>query len=464
MVFSSTVFLFVFLPITLGVYYIIQPQLRNFWLLVVSLIFYSWGEPKYLILMLVSILINYIFGILIEYCCLNQMIYKSRMLLCFTVIFNMGLLLYFKYYDFFVENINYIFSMTFSLKNIALPVGISFYTFQIMSYVIDVYRRNVKAQYNIFNLWLYISFLPQLIAGPIVRYIDIEKQINTRVLNLEQVHEGVVLFMVGFAKKILIADQLAPLVDVAFASNGTSALLAWTGAIAYALQIYFDFSGYSDMAIGLGKFFGFEFVKNFNYPYISKSIKEFWRRWHISLSTWFKDYVYIPLGGSRCKLMRSYFNLIVVFFLTGFWHGASWNFIIWGLYYVIFLVVEGMGLGKSLEKLPGLFQHMYAMIIILFGWIVFRAENLENALMYIQNMFILNESSWNVFVLNINRQYLFCIFCGIIFSMPLERRLRKNINQYLGEGIYNIFVMLMFLIAIAYMLGSGFSPFLYFRF
>lgn len=463
MIFSSTLFLFMFLPIVIAIYFLINDKIKNGWLLIASLFFYSWGEPKYLFLMLFSILFNYILGIVIEAFKKKDDKISSKVFLGITVAFDIGMLFYFKYFDFFVTNVNYILSVQLPLKNIALPIGISFYTFQIMSYVIDVYRGNVQAQKNILNLGLYISFFPQLIAGPIVRYIDIENQIQERKVNIEQVYGGIRGFIVGFSKKILLADQLAPLVDAVFAQNGISAPSAWIGIIAYSLQIYFDFSGYSDMAIGLGKIFGFEFVKNFDFPYISKSIKEFWRRWHISLSTWFKDYVYIPLGGSRCKPGRSYMNLIVVFFLTGFWHGASWNFIVWGLYYVIFLVAERAWLGKRLEKLPLFFRHFYALFVIIIGWVFFRANDIGSAIVYIKNMFVVNETAWIDLYINMNKQYAFFMAAGVIFSTPLMSVLGRKIEAR-STVAYDLLIGIIFIIAIAYMLGSGFSPFLYFRF
>lgn len=327
MVFSSPLFLFIFLPIVIAGYYLINQKFRNVWLLLVSLFFYAWGEPVYIFLMIASIIINYFSGLLLSKV-LGEV--KRKIVLVCSILVNLSALAYFKYCGFFVRNVNDLFNVNIPIKEISLPIGISFYTFQGISYVVDVYRNNAKCQKNILNLGLYISFFPQLIAGPIVRYEDFEKQILNRKESSDKFYSGVRRFIIGFSKKILIADQLSTLADSVFSRNGMSALAAWIGAVAFTLQIYFDFSGYSDMAIGLGKMFGFDISENFNYPYISKSIKEFWRRWHISLSTWFRDYVYIPLGGSRCKPIRSYLNLIVVFLLTGLWHGASWNFVAWG--------------------------------------------------------------------------------------------------------------------------------------
>ncbi len=368
--------------------------------------------------------------------------------------FNLGILMYFKYANFFITNVNTLFNRSIELAEIALPIGISFYTFQIMSYIIDVYKKNVKAQYNILNLALYISFFPQLIAGPIVRYIDIEKQINERTVSIDKTYEGIKRFMIGFAKKVLIADQLNSLVAIAFDSENLSAPMAWIGIIAYTLQIYYDFSGYSDMAIGLGKIFGFDFMENFDHPYVSKSIQEFWRRWHISLSTWFRDYVYIPLGGSYCSKSRLYFNILVVFFLTGFWHGASWNFIFWGLYYAVFLIIERAGFGRVLKKWPKFLQHFYAIIVVMIGWVFFRADGFMNGLRYLKSMFTWNDTAVMDVIINMNLQYVTCIIAGIIFSRSYNLKVLKN----------DYVIILLFFVAICYMVGSGFSPFLYFRF
>ena len=463
MVFSSAVFLFAFLPVTVGVYYISNARIRNYWLLLTSLFFYAWGEPRYIVLMLCSIVVNYFFGLIIEKLRRRRKL-PGRLLLCAVVIFDIGLLGYYKYAGFLVQNLNRVLPVSFDVPQVALPVGISFYTFQILSYVIDVYRGNVPAQRNILSLGLYISFFPQLIAGPIVRYIDIEDQIQRRIISTDKVYDGIRSFMAGFIKKIIIADQLAPLVDTIFDAGGISAPSAWIGAIAYTFQIFFDFSGYSDMAIGLGKIFGFEFAQNFNYPYISTSIQEFWRRWHISLSTWFKDYVYIPLGGSRKGTWRTYRNLIIVFFLTGLWHGASWNFIIWGLYYVLFLIFERAGGGTAiLDRLPRLLQHLYALIVIIIGWVFFRADGLRNALHYLVSMVTFNDRAWIDLYIHLDGQAIFCLMIGAAFSLPVGRLLA---DKLCGKAavLYDLLLLLGFIIAISYMLGSGFSPFLYFRF
>lgn len=463
MVFSSAVFLFAFLPVTVGIYYLSNARIQNYWLLVTSLFFYAWGEPQYIVLMIFSIVANYLFGRIVEWLRESKQTAGCKVFLCIAVMFNLGLLGYYKYAGFLVQNLNRVLSVNWDIPQVALPIGISFYTFQILSYVIDVYRGNVPAQRNILNLGLYISFFPQLIAGPIVRYIDIEDQIRHRSMSMDKAYEGIRRFMVGFSKKILIADQLAPLVDTIFGAGGISAPSAWVGAIAYTFQIFFDFSGYSDMAIGLGKIFGFEFAQNFNFPYISRSIQEFWRRWHISLSTWFKDYVYIPLGGSRNGVWKTYRNLIIVFFLTGLWHGASWNFIVWGLYYVMFLIFERAGGHAFLEKLPRLLQHVYALFVIVIGWVFFRAEGLKNALHYLMSMFSFNDHSWIDLYILLDKQMIFCFVIGAVLSLPVGKMLDDRLRGRAGI-FYDILLMLVFIIAISYMLGSGFSPFLYFRF
>lgn len=461
MVFSSIIFLFAFLPAILLLYSVTPSRLKNIVLLVGSLFFYSWGEPKNVFIMIVSIVVNWNTALLIHK--FRDKASLSNLFFILAIIFNLGLLFYFKYTDFLIQNINLFFQSKIDIPNIALPIGISFFTFQILSYIIDVKRNIVPVQRNPFNLGLYISFFPQLIAGPIVRYIDISNQIQMRTISAQKFSEGCIRFMAGFSKKVLIADQLAPYVDKIFALHGVSAPCAWLGITAYALQIYFDFSGYSDMAIGLGKMFGFDFLENFNYPYIAKSIKDFWRRWHISLSQWFRDYVYIPLGGNKVGCMRLIVNLLVVWSLTGFWHGASWNFIIWGLYYFVFLVMERFFLGRLLEKLPSSIQHLYAVVVILFGWIFFRETGLCYSMEYIQNLFIVNDNSWVDFVYIIDRKFLFCFLIGLLFSMPIVSVIRQK-NKKTIEIAYCGLVFIVFIIAIAFLLGTNFSPFLYFRF
>ncbi len=458
MIFSSNIFMFLFLPITILIYFFGNQKVRNLVLLVASLIFYAWGEPVYVCLMLLSIMMNYIAAMALEY--FDKYTKVRKIILWCSVSINLLGLVYFKYIDFIISNVNSMLHQNISLRNIALPIGISFFTFQALSYVVDVYWRNVKAQKSLLKLALYISLFPQLIAGPIVRYIDVEKDMNNRVVDSTKLYEGTKRFMIGFAKKVLLADQIAPLADNAFASNSLTAGVAWVGIIVYSLQIYFDFSGYSDMAIGLGKIFGFEFMENFNYPYISKSIKEFWRRWHISLSSWFRDYVYIPLGGNRHSKVRTYFNLVTVFFLTGIWHGASWNFIVWGLYHGFFSLLERGKFGAFLEKCKNSIKRSYTLIVVLFGWIFFRAENLKSALVYISDMFNFSNGWWNDLIFVLNKEYIFFMIIAIVFSCPIVNKMQK----YVPKKLYDIGIVFTFGVAIAYMVGKGFSPFLYFRF
>lgn len=460
MIFSSTVFLFIFLPVLLAIYFITPRPLKNAVLFLSSIFFYAWGEPRNVLVMLGSIVINYVLGLLVS----KTKNPARKLLLILSVVINLGILFVFKYLNFTLDNINRIPGVVIEFTRIALPIGISFYTFQIMSYVIDVYRGEVKPQRNILNLGLYISLFPQLIAGPIVRYSDIESQIKNRTHSLAKVQEGVIRFAVGFSKKILLADQAAVVANLAFGGNYPSVWGNWVGIIAYTLQIYFDFSGYSDMAIGLGKIFGFEFVENFDYPYISRSIQEFWRRWHISLSSWFRDYVYIPLGGNRRGTVRTYINLIIVFLLTGFWHGASWNFIVWGLYYAFFLVIERLGFNKILKSLPKVISHLYALIVIIFGWIFFRAESLMDALLYIKGMFTTSGRDLINLLYIVNNKSIFFLVVGILFCIPHTPISKFVKKKPVLEFIQDVLILGVFAIAICYMLGSGYSPFLYFRF
>ena len=387
MLFSSITFLFIFLPLTLLLYYLVPFRMKNYVMLAASLIFYAWGEPVYIILMILSIILNYFCG---------QDIYEKRdnaramkMSLIFGVVMNLLILGFFKYYGLLMDTINAILPIDIPYRVLALPIGISFYTFQAMSYLIDVYRKEVKPQENVLYFALYISMFPQLIAGPIVRYIDIEEQLKERSINSTKFGEGAMYFIRGLAKKVVLANTFGSVYEqvAAMQMGSFSTLTAWVGAIAYAFQIYFDFGGYSDMAIGLGKMFGFEFLPNFNYPYIAKSITDFWRRWHISLSTWFREYVYIPLGGNRCTPSRHILNLLIVWMLTGLWHGAQWNFMFWGLYYGVIFILEKYLWGSKIEKLPAAVQHIYAFVLVLFGWVFFFSPTLGYAGQYLKVMF-----------------------------------------------------------------------------
>ena len=470
MLFSSITFLFIFLPLTLLLYYLVPFRMKNYVMLAASLIFYAWGEPVYIILMILSIILNYFCG---------QDIYEKRdnaramkMSLMFGVVMNLLILGFFKYYGLLMDTVNAILPIDIPYRVLALPIGISFYTFQAMSYLIDVYRKEVKPQENILYFALYISMFPQLIAGPIVRYIDIEEQLKERSINPNKFGEGAMYFIRGLAKKVVLANTFGSVYEqvAAMQMGSFSTLTAWVGAIAYAFQIYFDFGGYSDMAIGLGKMFGFEFLPNFNYPYIAKSITDFWRRWHISLSTWFREYVYIPLGGNRCTPSRHILNLLIVWMLTGLWHGAQWNFMFWGLYYGVILILEKYLWGSKIEKLPSAVQHIYAVILVLFGWVFFFSPTLGYAGQYLKVMFGIGAKG--IF----DKQGFFMIFTNwlliviaILASAPRGYKLLKKITGcWQSEEVRAIVTcavyIAMFLLCIAFLVTETYNPFLYFRF
>ena len=483
MLFNSMVFLWVFLPVLLVVYFLAKkfcPVARNYILLIFSLLFYAWGEPKYIILMLVSIIMNYVFGRLIDRVPKNGK--KRKVLLILDILFNVGLLGYFKYFNFFTDNINKIFGAGFiTMEDVALPIGISFYTFQIMSYVIDLYRGEIKVQKNLPKLALYISFFPQLIAGPIVKYKDIDEALNSRKETLAGFSYGVKRFIYGLAKKVLIADVMALTADTIFnGGSGVTGLtqpVAWLGAVCYALQIFFDFSGYSDMAIGLGAMFGFKFMENFNLPYISGSITEFWRRWHISLSTWFKEYVYIPLGGNRKGKRRTYINLWIVFILTGIWHGAAWNFVVWGLFHGFFIFVERLGFKKVLDKLK-ILNHFYTLLVVLVSWVIFRADGLGQGLKYLKVMFFgapegtIPIQTYSV----VNHRFIITIIFAILLSGILQVILtRTSESKKYGKKYQKFslvctryvepFVLIgLFALCIMATVSNTYSSFIYFRF
>lgn len=460
MVFTSEIFLFQFLPITLFLYYLLDKRFKNLWLLLASFFFYAWGEPVFVLLMVVSIISNYLFGLLIDWLAGGKPVMWGRMTLAIVCAFDIGLLCCFKYASFIVENLNRL-GFSFPVPDNHLPIGISFFTFQIMSYIIDLYRHRVPVQRNILNLGLYISLFPQLIAGPIVRYSDVEQEISSRSVEWADICAGAKRFMFGFAKKILIADQVSAIANTAFSSEQLSMNMAWLGIVAYTIQIYFDFSGYSDMAIGLGRLFGFHFLENFDYPYISSSIREFWRRWHISLGNWFRDYVYIPLGGSRVSKLRLYQNLLVVFFLTGLWHGASWNFVVWGGWYGVFIIIE-RALGQHFQRIPSPLRRVYTLLVVAVGWVFFRADNLKYAWQYICAMFSFCFD--DAVLLNVTSESLTFLLIGSLLSMPLYPRFTQKVNHGPAAVCTDVLAILCFLLAIMYMVGLGFSPFLYFRF
>lgn len=479
MIFSSTLFIFAFLPALIFVYYVLPAGwtgVGNFVLLAASLFFYAWGEPVVIAIMLVSIFVNYVCGLLLGSGMRKGK--KGQGILLLAVVFNLGLLGYYKYVNFVVENVNALTNLNLPSPNVGLPIGISFFTFQILSYTIDVYRQKVAPQKNIFSLALYISFFPQLIAGPIVRYADIEKQISHREHSVRKFAQGAQRFIMGLSKKVLVANTAAVFADAAFARQNLTAPMAWVGVIAYAIQIYFDFSGYSDMAIGLGRMFGFTFLENFNYPYISTSVQEFWRRWHMSLSSWFRDYLYIPLGGNRKGAARTYFNLLIVFFATGLWHGASWSFVVWGLFHGFFLIVERAFLGKVLAKMPAAIGWAYTIVAVLFGWVIFRADTLSDAWRYMQAMFTGGPGAFNPLLVIMNFRVAVALAVGIAGSAPLAPWLRKTLlnghgpmspelaggGQRLTAVASMILSLGLFVLSVIFLTGSDFNPFLYFRF
>lgn len=466
MLFSSIPFLYYFLPCVLILYFVVPKFLKNTVLLLSSLVFYAWGEPKYVLLMVVSITLGYVFGLLIEAWRGTKL---SRLFLILSIVTSIGLLGYFKYADFFIANFNAVTGLSVPLLKIALPIGISFYTFQILSYTVDVYRGEVKAQRNYISLAAYVALFPQLIAGPIVRYSDIAAQLESRTHSFSNVALGTRRFIFGLAKKILIANALGELCDIFKESNDKSVLFFWLYAIAFTLHIYFDFSGYSDMAIGLGKIFGFDFLENFDYPYISGSITEFWRRWHMSLGSWFRDYVYIPLGGNRVSKARWFLNIFIVWMLTGFWHGAEWNFIVWGLFFAVLLIIEKLWLLKPLKKSKVL-SHIYVMFFVIISFVIFNAADMKEAVAYIGGMFgaggisFISEE-WLYYL----RSYGIVLIVAIIGATPLVKKLILSIKKKsMGEKIINIaepvVLVALMLVITAYLVDGSFNPFLYFRF
>lgn len=466
MVFSSTIFLCVYLPLVLLGYYICPKKGRNLFLLIVSLVFYAWGEPKYVFLMIFSILVNYIFGRLMDKHRENKK--RLKLMLVLSVVIDIGLLSVFKYTDFIITNVNAIFGANFDLLNIALPIGISFYTFQAMSYTIDVYRDDVRVQKNLIDFGMYITMFPQLIAGPIVRYADVQDQLAERSVTTADFSEGVMRFVVGLGKKVLLANQMGAVWSDIYALGGdVSALMAWTGAIAYTFQIYFDFSGYSDMAIGLGRMFGFKFPENFRYPYQSVSITDFWRRWHITLSTWFKEYLYIPLGGNRRGLARQALNLLIVWSLTGFWHGAGWNFVMWGLYYFVILFIEKLFLLKALDKLPKFFRHVYALLLIIIGWVIFASDDVSVLLPYLGSMFGANGAIGGMDVYTLLTKAVLLIICCIA-STELPKKLFLSaagaMNEKAAFTLKSVLMIALLAMSMILLIGDSYNPFLYFRF
>ena len=462
MLFSSIPFAFYFLPAVLALYFVVPFRFKNAVLLAFSLFFYGWGEPVYLLLMMGSIVAGWVFGLLIgKY----RGTPKARLFLTLSLVTALGLLGWFKYADFAVENLNAL-GLQLTLPGIALPIGISFYTFQILSYTIDVYRGSVESQKNIVDFGAYVSMFPQLIAGPIVRYSDVARQLKNRTHSVEKASLGVRRFVIGLAKKVLIANQLGQLVELYRSTTQPSVLFVWMYAAAFALQIYFDFSGYSDMAIGLGHIFGFDLLENFNYPFISRSISEFWRRWHMSLGGWFRDYVYIPLGGNRVKPLRYVFNVLVVWALTGLWHGAAWNFVLWGLLFAVLLTVEKFLVGKAMAKMPGWLVRVPVLAILLMSFVLFNASSLSQALSDVGGMFGLGGlpllTTASLYYL---RSYGLLLAVAAVGATPLVSRVAKKLESHTVTAVLEPVVLCALLLAVtAFLVGGSFNPFLYFRF
>lgn len=468
MVFSSLFFTFAFLPVTLILYYTSGKRLRNIVLLAVSLFFYTWGEPVYVLLMCASIMINFFMGILLGKADTGR---GRKLFLIISLVFNLGCLAYFKYAGMLIHTVESMSGVQLHAGAPALPLGISFYTFHILSYVIDVYRGKIRPQKSPVLFALYISMFPQLVAGPIVKYADIESQLTYRSMTFQKFNSGMNRFLCGLAKKVLLADNLGLLWSEVKAMPGAelSALMAWAGIVAFTLQIYFDFSGYSDMAIGLGKMLGFRFKENFRYPYISQSVTEFWHRWHISLGSWFRDYVYIPLGGNRAGKRKMILNLFVVWFLTGLWHGASWNFVLWGLYFGALILIEKMFLEKHLKRWPKAVRHIYLLLSVVIGWVFFEFTNLADALSFLHTMFGLGGTALiNAQTIAKLEAYSVLFLISVIAASPWPKKLVLSLRSKIHRANYKtavaVYYCVLMFFSTAYMVGSTFSPFIYFRF
>ncbi len=464
MVFSSITFLYYFLPILLLIYFVVPSKFKNLVLFIFSLLFYFYGEPTYIWILLLSILINYIGGLVIGKSDSKKI---KKLSLIITVVFDVGLLFYFKYTDFFISNINNIFGSSFNLMNVVMPIGISFFTFQTMSYVIDVYMGKVKYTKNILDFGTYVALFPQLVAGPIVRYIDVDNELKKRDHSFEKFSLGIERFIIGLGKKVLLANVLGEACKYLGGIESATVLSSWLISIFFTLQIYFDFSGYSDMAIGLGYMFGFKFLENFNYPYIAKSITDFWRRWHISLSSWLRDYVYIPLGGNRCSKIKWIRNIFVVWFLTGFWHGADWNFILWGLYFAVLLLVEKLLLSKFLDK-HKVFGHIYTLFLVNISFVIFN-NSMSDVIIQLKNMFFLNSIDFvNTETIYYLRSYFMILVISIVSATPVIKYLFSKIKykkkEEVGGWLKIVYLLIIFVLCTAYLIDASFNPFLYFRF
>lgn len=466
MLFSSMTFIFIFLPIVCGLYFLVRKNITmaNLLLLLASIIFYAWGEPNYVFIMLGTILINYVGAI-----CINKYPKHKKIALLTTILANLGILFYFKYFNFVMENISSVIGTNFSFLEVIMPIGISFYTFQALSYVIDVYYNKANVQKNIYKLALYITLFPQLVAGPIIKYHDVANQIDKRKITFNQFSYGIKRFIIGLAKKVLIANTMGAIADAIFAQPvyDFSTGVAWLGALAYTFQIFYDFSGYSDMAIGLGHMFGFKFLENFNYPYISKSITEFWRRWHISLSTWFKEYLYIPLGGNRISKYRTYLNLFIVFLATGIWHGAEWTFVIWGVWHGAFIIFERI---TNLHKRIGgiissILRHCYTILAFVIGWVIFRSDNITYATDYIKNMFgLIPYKEIYSLPYYIDTTQIIIFITAIMLSMPIFSNFLNDDKDTKATSFQNLWLLILFGLSWASISAGTYNPFIYFRF
>lgn len=462
MVFTSISFIYYFLPLLLICYFVVPKKFRNIILLMFSVLFYFYGEPKYILLMLIEVLISYVVGLLIDK-------YKSKNILIIGIFIHVLLFGIFKYFNFVIINVNNLFHSNLNLLNVVLPIGISFYTFQIISYEIDVYNKKVNVQSNILKYFLYVFLFPQLIAGPIVRYQDVNNEIDNRNVTFEMFANGLRRFIIGLSKKVIIANNLGELCNIYLNLGDKSVLFTWIFAISYMLQIYFDFSGYSDIAIGLGKMLGFNFPENFNYPYMAKSITDFWRRWHMTLSSWFRDYVYIPLGGNKKGVLKQIRNILIVWSLTGLWHGASWNFIVWGLYFGILLILEKFILKKYFSNVPKFIKGIYTLFLVMISFVIFQGDNLSNDFNIIKGLFGLNgELFINNVTLYYLKGYVLFIVLGVIGSTNYVKNLVIKISNGKGKKIINIlepiYLLILLIIVTMYLIDSSYNPFLYFRF
>ena len=471
MAFSSTVFLFVFLPALLLIYYcklVKSNKTRNIILLIASLLFYAYGEPIYILVMLVSILINYTMGLLINKC--KEENKNAKIVLIIGIILNIGILIIFKYLNFILENLTLLTNKDLTIESITLPLGISFYTFSILSYLIDVYKGEIKTNEGLLNIALYITFFPKISQGPIIKYSQMQEEINNRKYVQKDFTEGVIRFIIGLAKKVIIANYIALIADNCFMVGSMSTATAWLGAISYTLQIYFDFSGYSDMAIGIGKMFGFNLLENFDYPYSAGSITEFWRKWHITLGLWFRNYVYIPLGGSRVKKPRLIFNLLVVWLLTGIWHGANWNFVIWGLIYFVLLAIEKLTNLHKNKKFTKTIGHIYTLFFVIIGWVFFRSDSIESAIKYLTEMFTIGKKGIiDVTFIEYLKQAWFVLTVGIIASFPVTKAIqkiieKKKINKTIINIVKSVGLCAIFILSLSMCISSTYSPFIYFNF